>query len=361
VLLIQSVAGSLYATVAAIVNDPNPKVVIKLLGSTLPLSANFFCAFILTKGVAGFAHELLGVDRIADRVLTSAKRAALAAAAAAQNAAAAVQQSVGTALAADEGGGGPKDGAQSAPKVPEPVVGGWQPKEVNYLNLVPNQLLVLVLTLTFASISPVILLASLLYFGIGYLVFKHQLLHHYLPDTDSDGSFFLRIFTHALDALLIGQVTMFGMILLKAPSASGVRFIAPMAVLPLATVCFKAHCITKFSGCVGQLPLPDACRSDAAAAAAAGRADVGLGVGLLEEGSTPQVQGGGGGNANANAFKTAACLQVESELKLSEFGALQLQKYRGLLAAAAAASLSPLAEDLTEPLNPLSYQPPAPL
>jgi hypothetical protein len=54
------------------------------------------------------------------------------------------------------------------------VEAAWQPGSFSYLSLIPNDLLVLVITLSYAVIAPVILVFAFAYYGFGWFIMRHQ-------------------------------------------------------------------------------------------------------------------------------------------------------------------------------------------
>ena len=56
---------------------------------------------------------------------------------------------------------------------------------------------------------------SMVFFGMGYLVYKHQLLFVYLPIYESGGLFWPKIYRRWIFAMFLSQMTMAGIFLLK--------------------------------------------------------------------------------------------------------------------------------------------------
>lgn len=112
-----------------------------------------------------------------------------------------------------------------------------------YYYYYPNHILVLVITLTYSVIQPLILIFSLFYFGFALTVYRHQYMYCYIRRYETGGSRHYRKMTrYTSDGLLIFQFTMVGLLYLKGviPAAT--------AVLPLIifTVWFKVKSNTLF-------------------------------------------------------------------------------------------------------------------
>lgn len=53
----------------------------------------------------------------------------------------------------------------------------WAPGPFTYETLVPSDMLILMISLAYSVIAPLILLFAILYFGIGWIVLRNQVLH----------------------------------------------------------------------------------------------------------------------------------------------------------------------------------------
>ncbi|ORE10189.1 DUF221-domain-containing protein [Rhizopus microsporus var. microsporus] len=97
-----------------------------------------------------------------------------------------------------------------------------------YYYYYPAHILVLVITLTYSVIQPLILTFAVLYFAFALVVYRHQYLYCYLRKYESDGSrHYRRMARYTSDGLLIFQMTVVGILYLKGVLT------AATAVLPL--------------------------------------------------------------------------------------------------------------------------------
>ncbi|KAJ1303126.1 hypothetical protein OPQ81_011326 [Rhizoctonia solani] len=92
---------------------------------------------------------------------------------------------------------------------------GTRARTFNYYYWLPNHLLVLIITLLFSILNPLILPFSLLYFIVALAVFKHQFIHVYRKIYDGNAeNIVIRILRYSLDGLMLSQVVLMAMMLL---------------------------------------------------------------------------------------------------------------------------------------------------
>ncbi|CAE6363414.1 unnamed protein product [Rhizoctonia solani] len=92
---------------------------------------------------------------------------------------------------------------------------GTRARTFNYYYWLPNHLLVLIITLLFSILNPLILPFSLLYFIVALAVFKHQFVHVYRKVYDGNAeNIVIRILRYSLDGLMLSQVVLMAMMLL---------------------------------------------------------------------------------------------------------------------------------------------------
>lgn len=78
-----------------------------------------------------------------------------------------------------------------------------------------QDLLIVVVTMTYGCIAPIIIIPGLIFFGMAFVVYKHQLLYSYIPIFDAGGLFWPKIYHRWIFALLLSQATLTGMFILK--------------------------------------------------------------------------------------------------------------------------------------------------
>lgn len=84
---------------------------------------------------------------------------------------------------------------------------------------------------------------SMVFFGMGYLVYKHQLLFVYLPIYESGGLFWPKIYRRWIFAMFLSQMTMAGIFLLKYAHAQMYMELVLMGL----TLAFKTNMETHYT------------------------------------------------------------------------------------------------------------------
>ncbi|KAF8595215.1 hypothetical protein BDV93DRAFT_611513 [Ceratobasidium sp. AG-I] len=96
---------------------------------------------------------------------------------------------------------------------------GTRARTFNYYYWLPNHLLVIIITLLFSLLNPLIIPFSLLYFLVALAVFKHQFVHVYRKIYDGNAeNLVIRILRYSLDGLMLTQVVLMAVMLLLQQS-----------------------------------------------------------------------------------------------------------------------------------------------
>ncbi|KAG9071375.1 hypothetical protein KI688_005586 [Linnemannia hyalina] len=108
-----------------------------------------------------------------------------------------------------------------------------------------NATLAFVIVLIYSCMKPIILLFGLLYFTLGYVVYKYQILYIFFRPNESNGEIWPMVYNRIMIGLLIFQSTMVGVLMLKKSYIFG----ALLVPLPFGTVWFwvwttKAYKVT---------------------------------------------------------------------------------------------------------------------
>ncbi|CAE6451481.1 unnamed protein product, partial [Rhizoctonia solani] len=92
---------------------------------------------------------------------------------------------------------------------------GTRARTFNYYYWLPNHLLVVIITMLFSILNPLILPFSLLYFVVALVIFKHQFVHVYRKIYDGNAvNIVIRILRYSLDGLMLSQVVLMAIMLL---------------------------------------------------------------------------------------------------------------------------------------------------
>ncbi|CAM9535056.1 unnamed protein product [Scytosiphon promiscuus] len=183
VFLVTTIANSILDTISEIVEEPTRTFT--LLGEALPkVVAGFFAEYIILKLFAGLWVELTRTISLMQeyllRVIWPRKT--------------------------------PRDRAAVVMGIRPYFDAGW----FNYPKYIAQDLLVVVICLTYSIVNPFILVVGIPYFFACQLVYKHQMLFVYEPLYETGGVFFPKIFRpRALDLLEAFRATMIGILILK--------------------------------------------------------------------------------------------------------------------------------------------------
>ncbi|KAI8086133.1 uncharacterized protein BX664DRAFT_334989 [Halteromyces radiatus] len=143
-------------------------------------------------------------------------------------------------------------------KTPRKMARYTSPWAFPYYYYYPNHILILVITVTYSVIQPLILIFALFYFWLAIVVYRHQYAFCYIRKYESGGSrHYRRMARYTSDGLLIFQLTMVGLFYLKGVLS------AATAILPVIvfTIWMKVK-LTRLFGqrakypFVGQLSSP---------------------------------------------------------------------------------------------------------
>eukprot|EP00752_Nemacystus_decipiens_P015850 g14160.t1 len=181
VFLVTTIANSILDTISQIVEEPTKTFT--LLGEALPKVAGFFVEYIILKMFVGLWTELTRsislLQEYVLRVIWPRKT--------------------------------PRDRAKVVLGIRPYFDAGW----FNYPKYIAQDLLVVVVCLTYAIVNPFILVVGIPYFFACQLTYKHQMLFVYEPLYETGGVFFPKIFRRFIFALIIAQATMVGILILK--------------------------------------------------------------------------------------------------------------------------------------------------
>ncbi|XP_071726534.1 CSC1-like protein ERD4 [Rutidosis leptorrhynchoides] len=194
-----TIGGTLFDSAKAI--QKNPDSITEMLATSLPGSATFFLTFVALKFFVGYGLEL---SRIVPLIIFHLKRKYLC-------------------------------------KTEGDVKEAWYPSDLGYATKIPNDMLILTITLSYCVIAPLIIPFGAVYFGLGWLVFRNQVLNVYVPKYESYGKMWPHMHVRILASLLLFQVTMVGYFGVKK-----FLFTPVIIPLPILTLIFGFVCSKKF-------------------------------------------------------------------------------------------------------------------
>lgn len=175
-----------------------PKNVPRKLAEAVPAQASFFIAYVVTSGWTSISSELF---RLFPLVCTSTKRICTG-----------------------------KDGKKfEVPSMP-------------YHSEIPRLLFFGLLGITYFFLAPLILPFLLVYYCMGYIIYRNQLLNVYAPKFETGGKFWPIVHNSTIFSLVLMQIIAIGLFSLKKlPLASGLTI--PLLVL---TLLFNEYCRKRF-------------------------------------------------------------------------------------------------------------------
>ncbi|KAF9911746.1 hypothetical protein EC991_002474 [Linnemannia zychae] len=119
-------------------------------------------------------------------------------------------------------------------KTPRDYAETRAPPDQNVGVVYANATLAFVIVLIYSCMKPIILLFGLIYFTLGYVVYKYQVLYIFFRPNESNGKIWPMVYNRIMVGLLIFQSTMVGVFMLKKSYLFG----ALLVPLPIGTVWF---------------------------------------------------------------------------------------------------------------------------
>ncbi|KAI9346027.1 hypothetical protein DFJ73DRAFT_485148 [Zopfochytrium polystomum] len=106
----------------------------------------------------------------------------------------------------------------------------------SYLNfgmLYPLHILIFIIVLLYSVVAPLILIPGTIYFGLGLLIYRNQLLYVYVKEWEAYGRHWVMAYKRLIIGLEIFLVTMTGMLISKG---AGTAAVVPMVLIPLTSL-----------------------------------------------------------------------------------------------------------------------------
>lgn len=194
-----SLSGGVYIALQEIID--RPRDILKLLGSSIPAVASFFFTYL---SLSFFLVQGLQISQIV-RYVTY------------------------------------KISLRYFCKTEDELRNAWNPGGIPYSTAVPFDLLAITLGLCYAIVAPSIVLVTVLYHFVTWVVMKHQALNVYFDEYQSGGRMFPQIHTRIVVGLLISQLTLIGVFGLK-------EFVGSVTLIPLPilTILYYRYTYARF-------------------------------------------------------------------------------------------------------------------
>ena len=85
-----------------------------------------------------------------------------------------------------------------------------EPEPFDFGDYVPQELLVLLVGLVYATVAPIILPFVVIFFAMGYFVYKYSFVYVFVPEFQTGGKLWPVIFKRVAASLVIYHVTLIG-------------------------------------------------------------------------------------------------------------------------------------------------------
>lgn len=217
IFLITTIAGTVFDTIAIIVE--NPETAFELLGNSLPRMSSFFITFVILRTFLGLGFELVRLIALVQAVLryilfpNSTLRSQRAV-------------RIGTRAIDDP---------------------GWFPIH----KILAQDMLVVVISVVFAVVAPIVLFPCALFFLFSRILWTHQHLFVYESVFETGGQFWPKIFRRFVFGLIIAQMTITGQFILKEARHEAYATIALMFI----TYTFLRSTRARYDAASSTLPL----------------------------------------------------------------------------------------------------------
>ncbi|KAK8969838.1 hypothetical protein KSP40_PGU006311 [Platanthera guangdongensis] len=132
------------------------------------------------------------------------------------------------------------------------------PGSIEFAAYEPKLQLYFLLGLVYAVVTPFLLPYIMIYFGLAYLVFRHQIINVYNQQYESAAAFWPNVHGRITVAMLISQVVLLGLLSTKRAANSTPFLIA----LPILTIWFWSICKNRFESAFRKNPLQEAMMKD---------------------------------------------------------------------------------------------------
>ncbi|XP_058098946.1 CSC1-like protein ERD4 [Magnolia sinica] len=168
-----TLSGTLFTSLKTILKHPDE--IIEMLGKSLPKNATFFLTFVALKFFVGYGLEL---SRLIPLIIFHLKRKYLC-------------------------------------KTEAEVKEAWAPGDLGFATRIPNDMLIITITLCYSVIAPLIIPFGVIYFGLGWLILRNQALKVYVPKYESNGQMWPHIHVRIISSLVLYQIVMIGYFIIK--------------------------------------------------------------------------------------------------------------------------------------------------
>lgn len=199
----------------------SPTQIPRTIGSAISMKATFFITYIMVDGWAGIAGEIL---RLKPLIIYHLKNFFLV-------------------------------------KTEKDREEAMDPGSIGFDSNEPQIQLYFLLGLVYAVVTPFLLPFIIVFFGLAYVVYRHQIINVYNQEYESGAAFWPAVHGRIITALIIAQLLLFGLISTKA-AAQSTPFLVVLIALPVFTFYFHRFCKNRFEPAFVKYPLQEAMMRD---------------------------------------------------------------------------------------------------
>ncbi|XP_020573861.1 calcium permeable stress-gated cation channel 1-like [Phalaenopsis equestris] len=190
----------------------------KTVGIAIPQKATFFITYVMVDGWAGVAGEIL---RLKPLIVYHLKNIFLV-------------------------------------KTEKDREEAMDPGSIEFNANEPKIQLYFLLGLVYAVVTPFLLPYIMVFFGLAYLVFRHQIINVYNQQYESAAAFWPNVHGRIITAMVVSQIVLMGLLSTKEAANSTPVLIA----LPILTIWFHNFCKNRFESAFRKYPLQEAKMKD---------------------------------------------------------------------------------------------------
>ncbi|KAE9609539.1 hypothetical protein Lal_00006905 [Lupinus albus] len=210
-------AGSAFQQLDTFIHQPANEYPVTI-GTAIPLKASFFITYIMVDGWAGIAAEVLMLKPL---IIYHLKNFFLV-------------------------------------KTEKDREEAMDPGSIGFNTGEPQIQLYFLLGLVYATVTPTVLPFIIIFFGLAYVVFRHQIINVYNQEYESSAAFWPDVHFRIVMALIVSQIILMGLLTTKKAASSTPFLIA----LPVLTIWFHRYCKGRFESAFVKYPLQEAMMKD---------------------------------------------------------------------------------------------------
>ncbi|XP_076959442.1 hyperosmolality-gated Ca2+ permeable channel 1.2-like [Bidens hawaiensis] len=211
------IAGAAFEQLNTFLHQPANKIP-EIIGIAIPMKATFFITYIMVDGWAGTAGDILRLKRL---IIYHLKNIFLV-------------------------------------KTERDREKAMNPGTIGFNTGEPQIQFYFLIGLVYAVVTPLLIPFILVFFGLAFVVYRHQVINVYNPKYESRAAFWPDVHRRVITALIISQVLLMGLLSTKHAVASTPVLLA----LPIMTIGFHIYCKGRFEPAFTRYPLQEAMNKD---------------------------------------------------------------------------------------------------